>query len=347
MQITVDTIALLIDGQVEGDGSLAIHGPSRIEEGQPGTITFLADLRYEEFAYTTQASALLVSRDFKPRQPLRPTLIRVADVRQAVAALLERFDGSREVHRGVSPQAAVEDSATLAPDVSVGHFSVVGQGARIGAGTMIHDQVFVGADVQIGARCVLHPGVRILHGCILGDEVVIHSNTVIGSDGFGFAPQPDGSYVKVPQVGRVHIASRVEIGANCVIDRATMGETVIEEGVKLDNLIHIAHNVRVGAHTVMAAQVGVAGSTRIGRYCQFGGQAGVAGHLEVADGTRVQAQSGIASTQPVEGQALFGSPAIGYKDYIRSYGVFKQLPDLDRRLRRLERLLERDTGEAG
>lgn len=342
MQVTVETIARLVGGEIEGDGSRLIHAPARIEDAGQGTISFLADPRYEEHIYSSGVSALLVHHDFQPRQPISATLIRVRDVRGAVAALLQEFEQARKGPAGVSPQASVDPAAVLADQVTVGRFSIVEQGARIGKGTVIHDQTYVGRDVVIGENCVLYPGVRILHGCILGDEVIIHSNAVIGADGFGFAPQPDGSYKKIPQLGVVRIGNRVEIGANSAIDRATMGETVIEDGVKLDNLIQIAHNVRVGAHTVMAAQVGVAGSARIGRSCQLGGQVGVAGHMEIADGTRAAAQTGIAANQPESGKTLAGTPAMGFKDYIRSYGVFKSLPEMDRRLLRLERLLQQD-----
>ena len=344
MKISVATIAEWVNGEVEGDPQRMIHGPARIEEATEGTISFLADPRYEEYAYTSGATALLVSRDFSPRQALQAALIRVDNVRQAVASLLARFDGSQASPAGIAAQAYMAGSASLAAGVSVGRFSVVEEGASIGRDSILHDQVWIGPGVRIGERCVIFPGVRIYRDCQVGDDCIIHSNTVIGADGFGFAPQPDGSYVKIPQVGRVLIGDKVEIGSNCTIDRATMGETVIEEGVKLDNLIHIAHNVRVGAHTVMASQVGIAGSTRIGRHCQIGGQAGFSGHIEIADRTLVQAQSGIASSVTEPGQAVFGSPAIAYRQFIKAHTVFKNLPDLDKRLRRLEKMLGDEEG---
>ncbi len=340
MQVTVGMIASLVGGTIEGDAGLEITGPARIEEGKPGTISFLADSKYEAHAYSTGASALLVHTDFAPRRPINATLIRVADVRAAVARLLTHFEGKGPAQQGISPQAWVDPSARIGEGSSVGRFSVVEKGAVIGKGVIIHDQVYVGQGAVVGEGSVLWPGVRILRDCLVGSHCHIHANTVIGADGFGYAPQEDGTYTRIPQVGRVRLEDRVDIGANCTIDRATMGETVIEEGVKIDNLVHIAHNVRVGAHTAMAAQAGIAGSTRIGAHCQVGGQVGISGHLEIADHTRIQAQSGVAGDVEEAGQALFGSPAIGYKSYVRAYAVFKQLPDVDKRLRRLEQMLD-------
>lgn len=339
MNITVGSIAALVGGVVEGDASATISRPAGIEQGAPGTISFLADHRYEEHAYTSQATALIVGSDFKPRQPLIPALIRVPDVRVAVAMLLDKFQGAVKPQAGISSQAMVADDTRLGEGVSVGHFAVISNGASIGKNTVVYDQVYVGPHVRIGEDCVLFPGTRIYHDCELGDRCIVHSNTVIGADGFGFAPREDGSYAKVAQVGRVRIGNDVEIGSACTIDRATMGETVIEDGVKLDNLIQIAHNVHIGAHTVIAAQAGIAGSTRIGRHCQIGGQVGFAGHLEIADGSRFQAQSGVATSISEPGQAFFGSPAIPYHQYLRAYTVFKNLPDLDKRLRKLERII--------
>lgn len=337
MRVTIAMIAQLVRGEVEGDPDIEIHGPSPIETGVPGTITFLADTRYEEFAYTTGASALLVDRTFMPREPVHSTLIRVDNVRSAVAALLKQFDRRQTGTGTISPQAVVDPTAVIAAGVSIGRFSVVGAGTAIGAGTLVHDQVSIGDQVMIGKDCLLFPGVRIYSGCVIGDRAVIHSNTVIGSDGFGFAPQADGSYEKVPQLGNVVLENDVEIGANCVIDRATMGSTVIEQGVKLDNLIQVAHNVRIGAHTVIAAQAGIAGSTQIGAHSQIGGQAGIVGHIRIEEGTRIQAQSGVAGAIREKGQAVYGSPAIPYQNYVRSYAIFKQLPEMEKRIRQLEK----------
>lgn len=337
MRVTVAMIARLVQGDIEGDPDVEIKGPAPIEAGTPGTISFLADTKYEPFVYTTGASALLVDRSFTPRQPITASLIRVDHVRMAVASLLQAFDQSRAGTGTISPQAHVDESASLQANVSVGRFSVIDQDAEIGEGTIIHDQVSIGKGVRVGKNCVLFPGVRVYKGCKIGDNCMIHSNTVIGSDGFGFAPRADGSYDKVPQLGNVVLGDHVEIGANCVIDRATMGSTVIENGVKLDNLIQIAHNVRIGAHTVIAAQAGIAGSTHIGAHCQIGGQVGIVGHIQIADGTKIQAQSGVAGAIKENDQAVYGSPAIPYGNYVRSYAVFKQLPELEKRLRKLEK----------
>lgn len=337
MRVTVAMIAQLVQGDIEGDPQVEILGPAPIEAGTPGTISFLADAKYEAFAYQTESSALLVDRTFTPQQSIKATLIRVENVRMAVATLLKQFDQSKSGSGIISKQAFVDPSAVIGSNVSVGHFSVIDTGAEIGDGTIIHDQVTIGPGVRVGKNCVLFPGVRVYKNCQIGNDCMIHSNAVIGSDGFGFAPKADGSYDKVPQLGNVILGDHVEIGANCVIDRATMGSTIIETGVKLDNLIQIAHNVRIGAHTVIAAQAGIAGSTHIGAHCQIGGQVGIVGHIQIADGTKIQAQSGVAGAIKEKDQAVYGSPAIPYGNYVRSYAVFKNLPEMEKRLRKLEK----------
>ncbi len=340
MRVTVAMIAQLVQGDIEGDPHVEIMGPAPIEDGTPGTISFLADAKYEPFAYRTGSSALLVNRSFIPQKPIQATLIRVDNVRMAVASLLKQFDQSKKGSGTIAEQAYVDPTASIAPAVSIGRFTVVEAQAEIGEGSIIHDQVSIGKGVRIGKNCVLFPGVRIYPGCQIGDDCMLHSNAVIGSDGFGFAPKEDGSYDKVPQLGNVILENHVEIGANCVIDRATMGSTVIETGVKLDNLIQIAHNVRIGAHTVIAAQAGIAGSTHIGAHSQIGGQVGIVGHIQIAEGTRIQAQSGVAGAIKEKGQAVYGSPAIPYGNYVRSYAVFKILPELEKRVRKLEKKAE-------
>lgn len=338
MQVTVGMLAALVGGKVEGNPDIVITRPSGIESAPPDAVTFLADAKYESFLYSTQAGVVLLPENFELKHPVSTTLIRVPDVRAAIASLLVQFKPGEEVS-GVASNAVVDPTAMLQDGVSVGHFSVIGRGVVIGTGTVIHDQVFVGKDVQIGRECIIYPGVKIYHGTRIGDRCIIHANVVIGADGFGFLPQPDHSWSKVPQVGIARIEDDVEIGANSTIDRATMGETVIERGAKLDNLIHIAHNVRIGAHTVIAAQVGIAGSTQVGEGCKIGGQAGIAGHITIADGTQVQAQSGIAGKIIEPNQAVFGSPAIPYGDFVRAFTVFKQLPDLAKKVSRLEKKL--------
>ncbi|MEM9992216.1 MAG: UDP-3-O-(3-hydroxymyristoyl)glucosamine N-acyltransferase, partial [Bacteroidota bacterium] len=316
-----------------------INRPSKIEEGGTGSITFLANAKYESYVYSTTASAILVSHDFQPKQVIMPTLIFVENVYASIAILLKHFEQIPSVKKGISSLAQVDAAAIVSEDSAIDAFAVVKAGATIGANTVLHAHTYIGEDVQVGAHCVIHPGVKIYRHCILGDYCVIHANAVIGADGFGFAPQADGSYQKVAQIGCVEIEDHVEIGANTTIDRATMGATRIGCGVKLDNLVQIGHNVEIGEHTVIAAQTGVAGSTKIGKNCQIGGQVGFVGHLKIADGTKIQAQSGIASPVKQPNTALFGSPAIGYRDYIKSYAVFKQLPDLYKRLSALEKQL--------
>ncbi|MCG8330674.1 MAG: UDP-3-O-(3-hydroxymyristoyl)glucosamine N-acyltransferase [Chitinophagales bacterium] len=340
MQLSARELAAFLQGTVEGDPNVKVSRPSKIEEGGEGTISFLGNMKYEAYAYTTTASVLLVSNDFQPAKPVNPTLIRVPDVYAAVAQLLEQFGQQAPTTATISEAASIHPDANIGEGVSVAAMAVIEEGAQIGNGSIIMGQVYVGKDVKLGENVKLHPGVRILAGCEVGDNCIIHANTVIGSDGFGFAPQEDGSYKKVTHVGNVVIEQNVEIGACTTIDRATMGSTIIREGVKLDNLVQIGHNVEVGAHTVIAAQAGVAGSTKIGKHCRIGGQVGFVGHVQIADGTQIQAQSGVAGSVDEPNQALFGSPAIGYRDYIRSYAVFKQLPELYKKLRRLEKKLE-------
>ena len=341
MQITARALAEILDGIVEGNPDVAVHGPSKIEEGKPGTISFLANPKYERYAYTSQSSILLVSKDFVPQAPVYATLIRVEDVYASVAQLLQQFGDQEPKLEGIDDHAHVELSAQLGASVAVGKFSIIGKQAKIGLRTIIYPQVYIGDGVEIGANCVLYPGVKIYPGCQIGDNCILHSNVVIGSDGFGFAPKADGSFDKIPQLGNVIVESNVEIGANTVIDRATMGATRIKAGAKLDNLIQIAHNVEVGENTAIAAQAGIAGSTKIGKNCLIGGQAGFVGHIQIADGTKVQAQSGINKSIKEENTAIYGSPALAYNNFLRSYAVFRNLPDLSRQIKALQKEIER------
>jgi UDP-3-O-[3-hydroxymyristoyl] glucosamine N-acyltransferase len=349
MDITAAQLAQLLNGTLDGNPNATVRQPARIEEAREGDLAFLDNPKYEAYAYATKASILLVNKSFQPTQAITTTLIRVDDVRSSLAFLLEKFNDI------ISPNgtpAQVDDKAAVHPDVhvgvqtAVGAFSVVEAGASIGENCTIYPQVYIGRNVKIGNNCKLFPGVRIHHGCVIGDNCVLHANAVIGADGFGFAPQEDKSWKKVPHVGNVVLENNVEVGANACIDRAALGSTTLHTGVKIDNLVHIAHNVEVGQNSVMAAQVGVAGSTKIGENVQLGGQTGIAGHLTIADGTRVQAQSGIASSIKKPNQALFGAPAIDYNDYVRAYVVFKNLPELQKKVRTLERILK-DMQEKG
>ncbi|WP_116126889.1 UDP-3-O-(3-hydroxymyristoyl)glucosamine N-acyltransferase [Lewinella sp. IMCC34183] len=342
MQISAAALAKMIGATVEGDPEVVITGPARIEEAKAGQITFLANPAYEHHLYGSEAAAVLVSRAFQPKDPVSATLLRVDNVYETVRGLLEVYQTSESsaTVRQVSQHACVEDSAELGPDVRIGKFTVVSAGATIGAGTVILDQVFIGPNVRIGANCTLYPGARVLRDCVIGNDCTLHANVVIGADGFGFLPDGDNNYRKIPQVGNVVIEDNVEIGSSTTIDRATMGSTLIRRGVKLDNLIQIGHNVEIGANTVIAAQAGVAGSTKIGANCRIGGQVGFAGHLTIADGTNIQAQSGIARHIREPNQALAGSPAFGYRDWIKSSLLYARLPELYKRLARLEKKLE-------
>jgi UDP-3-O-[3-hydroxymyristoyl] glucosamine N-acyltransferase len=339
MLVTAGQLCRLLDGQLEGDPDVTVDKPSKIESAQKGSLSFLANPKYEPYVYETSASILLVSEDFKPSKPLSLTLIRVPDVYASLGILLNIFDVEEQLKPGISNLAFVNPDAKIGANVTISPFSYIGAGVSIGDDVIIYPHVFVGQDVTIGASSKLYAGVKIYHSCIVGTGCVIHSNTVIGSDGFGFARSQNGTFSKIAQVGNVHIEENVEIGANTVIDRATMGSTLIRKGVKLDNLIQIAHNVEIGEDTAIAAQAGVAGSTHIGSNVLVGGQVGVVGHIRIADGVQIQAQSGIAANVDNEGERLYGSPAIKYIDYLKSYSVFRKLPELQKRLNDLEKEL--------
>jgi UDP-3-O-[3-hydroxymyristoyl] glucosamine N-acyltransferase len=310
----------------------------------PGAISFLANPKYEDYAYECKSSIILVANDFQPKQPIAATLIRVENVYASLSVLLERFgammeDSDDEEEDLISPYAFIHPDAELADAVKVEAFAYIGKDVKIDEGAHIYPHCYIGNEVSIGKESIIYPGARIYNGCIVGNYCIVHSGAVIGSDGFGFVPQEDGTFKKIPQLGIVELCDGVEVGANTVIDRATMGKTLIERGVKLDNLIQIAHNVTVGENTVIAAQAGIAGSTKIGKNCMIGGQVGIVGHIGIANGTKIQAQSGINKAVKEENTALFGSPALLYNDFLRANAVFKQLPEL---LKRVERLEKRD-----
>lgn len=341
MQLTAETISQMLNGTVEGDPKATVSRPSKIEEGEVGSISFLANPKYESYIYDTKASVVLVGQDFQPKTTVPCTLIRVSNVYASIASLLEWYQNGRNNYlNGISEQAEIHPSATIGEGSQIGSLTFIAPNAVIGLNCKIHPQVFIGKGVKIGNNVTLYPGVRIYADCEIGDHCMIHANAVIGADGFGFAPKEDGSYQKIAQIGNVVLESEVEVGANTTIDRATMGSTIIRKGVKIDNLVQIAHNVEIGAYTVIAAQAGIAGSTKIGKHCMIGGQVGFSGHLKIADGTKIQAQSGIASSIKKEGTALFGSPAIPYNQFIKSYAVFKKLPDLYKKIHQLEQKLE-------
>jgi UDP-3-O-[3-hydroxymyristoyl] glucosamine N-acyltransferase len=341
MKFTAAQIAALIDGTVEGDPESAVSQLSKIEEGTPGTLTFLANPKYAPFIYETKASVAIVGRDFAAEKALPGslTLIRVDDAYQSFARLLAAYNQLRKPTPEISDRAIISDSATVGTDCYIGPLVYVGAGASVGDRVHIYPGAFIGDGVRIGSDTVVFAGVRIYADCVVGAHCTLHSGVVIGGDGFGFAPNSENNYQKVPQIGNVILEDHVEVGANTTIDRATLGSTIVRKGVKLDNLIQIAHNVEIGENTVIAAQTGVAGSTRIGRNCMIGGQVGIVGHLNIADGTKIAAQSGIGHDIKETDTVVQGSPAFGIMDYKKSYVGFRKLPDLMQQLQSLEKQL--------
>jgi UDP-3-O-[3-hydroxymyristoyl] glucosamine N-acyltransferase len=337
MNFTASVIAEFLKGKVEGDPETPVSDVSKIEEGRPGTLSFLANPKYEKYIYDTRSSIVIVNEDFKPRQKVPATLIRVKNAYEAFAELLRLYESSKPKKTGVSKLASIAPSSRLGKDIYVGEYTVIHENAVIGNGVQLYPQVFIGDNVKIGEHTIIHPGVKVYEGSEIGAHCVIHSGAVIGGDGFGFAPGQENNYEKVPQLGKVIIEDHVEIGANTTIDRATMGATILRKGVKLDNLIMIAHNVEVGENTVMAAQTGVSGSTKVGRNCMFGGQVGLIGHITIADGVKIAAQSGIPKSIKQENAVVQGSPPLDFTYYQRCYVVFKNLPALREQVIELER----------
>lgn len=336
MEFSANQIAALAGGTVEGNGDVKINTFAKIEEGVPGAISFLANIKYEHYIYTTESSAVLVSRDFKPDQPVKATLIRVDDPYATVAHLLAMVQQMLTPSpTGIEQPSYVAEGVVLPDDVYVGAFAYIAKGAKIGKGAKIFPHAYVGERAEIGEGTILYSGVKVYHGCKIGSRCIVHSGAVIGADGFGFAPLPDGSYDKIPQIGIVEIADDVEIGANTTIDRAMMGATRLGRGVKLDNLIQIGHNCTVGDWTVMAAQAGVAGSCHVGSHCMIGGQVGLAGHIKIGDRVQIAAQSGIHKDVPADAR-LFGSPAMDLKAYGRQAVNIKNLSRLMDRVKSLE-----------
>lgn len=338
MEFKAKDIAALLGGVVEGDGNVAVNNVSKIEEGKPGTLAFLANPKYEHYIYTTEASIVLVNSDFRPSKPLSCTLIRVASAYDAIAVLLKMYENMKPRPTGIEQPSFVHETAVIGEGHYVGAFAYIGKGVRIGKNVKIYPQAYIGDGVEIGDDTTIYAGVKVYYGCKIGKSCIIHAGTVVGADGFGFAPSTEG-YNKVAQIGNVVVEDYVEIGANTCIDRATMGSTRIKKGVKLDNLIQIAHNVVVGENTVMAAQCGVAGTTKIGANCMFGGQVGLAGHISVGDGVHLAAQSGVMSDLEA-GKTFMGSPAFDVSQYKRVYVVFRKLPELYGQLRNLEKEIQ-------
>ncbi len=339
MQLTIKEIARLINGRIEGDDNKIIRRPNTIENAGDGDICFLADMRYEPHLYGSNASAVLVDHKFQPKSDNHPSLIRVDDIRAALLQLQSQFSDQSEKKDGISTNASVSDSVFVGKEVYIGDFSVVEDDVKIADGAQISSQVFIGKGCTIGEGTAIMPGARIYSDTKIGNHCIIHSNAVLGSDGFGFVPNEKGELQKVPHSGNVIVEDYVEVGANTVIDRGSIGSTIIKKGVKLDNLIQIAHNVEIGENTGIAAQAGIAGSTSIGRDCLIGGQAGFVGHIKVGDKVQVQAQSGI-SKDIESGSKLYGSPAMAYMDFLRSYNLFQKFPDIAKRLMAIEKELQ-------
>ncbi len=341
MTFSAAQIALLIQGKIEGDPDASVGSFGKIEEAVKGQLAFLANPKYEEFLYTTAASVIIVNETLELKQAINATLIRVPDAYTAFASLLTKYQeiASQQL-TGIQEPSYIAKTAVLGQNIFVGAFAYLGEGVVIGNNVKIHPHVYLGDNVKIGDHSVLHPGVKIYHDCVIGSFVTIHGGSVIGSDGFGFAPQADGSFKKVPQIGNVVVENYVEIGSNATIDRATIGSTIIRTGAKLDNLIQIAHNVEVGHHTVIAAQAGVSGSTKIGSHVMIGGQAGIVGHIQIADGSRINAQSGVSKSIKTPGGAVTGTPAFDYTSALRSQALSRNLPELEKRLKELEDLVK-------
>jgi len=339
MEFQAAQIAILVNGKVEGDPAASVHSFGKIEEASAGQLSFLANPKYEDYLYTTGASVIIINNDMVVKKPVSAALIRVPDAYTAFATLLGKYQEivNRQLH-GIQQPSYIAATASYGDNVFIGAFAYLGEGVKIGHNTKIFPNACIGDHVTIGDNCIIHAGVRIYHDCVIGNHVVIHAGTVIGSDGFGFAPQADGSFKKVPQIGNVVVEDHVEIGANAAIDRATIGSTLIRSGAKLDNLIQIAHNVDVGSSTVIAAQSGVSGSTKIGKGVMIGGQVGIVGHIQIGDGAKINAQSGVSKSVEA-GKAVTGSPAHDYTSTLRSQAITRKLPELEKRIKELEALV--------
>ena len=340
MEFSAASIAAFLKGDIVGDPEIKVNTVSKIEEGQPGALSFLANPKYEHYIYDTKSSVVLVNRSFVPSADISATLIKVDDAYEAFASLLRLVDQARPRKKGIHPSAVIEPTAKIGSDVFIGAFTYVGENCIVGNGCSLYPQVYIGDNTTLGNNCTINPGVKIYHDCIIGEGCIIHAGTVIGSDGFGFAPQSESEFMKIPQLGNVILEDHVEIGANTAIDRATMGSTVIRRGVKLDNLIQIGHNVEIGENSVMAGQTGIAGSTKIGKNCMFGGQVGIAGHIKIANGTKIGAQGGILGDIKKENTVIIGSPAIDLKNFLKSSILFRKLPEIKEKIDYLEKDIE-------
>ena len=338
MEFTAEQIASVIGGKIAGDKDAKVRTFAKIEEGVEGAISFLSNPKYTHYIYDTKSSVVIVNEDVELEGTVAPTLIRVKNAYESIAQLLQIYEASKPKKTGVSPQAYISPTAKLGKDCYVGPFACIGEGTVIGDGCQIYPHAVVGDNVKMGNGCILYPNTTVYQGCKIGNNVTLHAGSVIGADGFGFAPNADG-YDKIPQIGIVTIEDNVEIGANTCVDRSTMGSTVIRKGVKLDNLVQVAHNVEIGENTVMSAQVGIAGSTKVGSWCMFGGQVGIAGHITIGDKTFLGAQSGVPGSLK-GGEELIGTPPMNPRNYFKSQAIFRRLPDMYKELEALKKTIE-------
>lgn len=343
MEFTAETIAAYIGGEIVGDPNATVSTFAKIEEGHAGALSFLANPKYEHYIYDTLSTIVIVNRDFEPKHTVKATLIKVDDAYGSFAKLLEMYVSHKPRKSGISEKADINPSATIGRGCYIGAFAVIEAGAMIGNNVCIYPNSYIGDGVEVGDDSTLYAGVKVYEGCRVGKRVIIHAGAVIGADGFGFAPNEDGTYSKIPQIGNVVVEDDVEIGANTCVDRATMGSTIIHRGVKLDNLIQIGHNVTVGDNTVCASQVGIAGTSKVGKHCMLGGQVGIAGHISISDNVQIGSKSGISNNLP-EGSVYFGYPALPISRYHRANAVFRNLPELSKTVYRMEKQLEELTG---
>lgn len=341
MQLTAHQVGILLEGTVEGNPGVAINHLSKIEEAQSGSLSFLANTKYEQYVYTSQASIIIVNEDFIPSQPVSATLIRVRNSYSAFSILLEKYDEIIKSNKnGIEEYSFIHSTAKLGKNVYIGSFAYIGSNVKIGDGSKIYPNTYVADNVIIGKNVTLYAGVKVYFNCEIGDKSIIHSGAIIGADGFGFVPDGQGSYRKVSQIGNVIVEEDVEIGSNTTVDRATMGSTIIRKGVKLDNLIQIAHNVEIGANTVIAAQTGISGSTKIGENCVIGGQVGIVGHITIANGSNIGAKSGVNNSIKEENMSWNGVPLGTYRDSLKTQVVMKRLPELEKRILELEKIIK-------
>ena len=343
MEFSAAQIAELLGGKVDGNPDTKVSNLSKIEEGISGTLSFLANPKYTPFIYSTDASIVVVNNSFVAEKELKSgcTLIRVEDAYGSFAKLLGLYEQIKGEKKGIEQPSFIHPTATLGENCYVGAFAYVGENVQIGNNVKIYPQVYIGDNTKVGDNCILFAGVKIYNDCVIGNHCTIHASSVIGSDGFGFAPNSENNYAKVPQIGNVVLEDHVEIGSNSSVDRATLGSTIIRKGVKIDNLVQIAHNVEIGENTVIAGQTGVAGSTKIGKNCMIGGQVGIVGHIRIADGTKINAQSGVSKSIEEPNMVVTGSPAFAYASALRAQAVFRRLPDIEKQIAELNSILKK------